>query len=290
MGRYNTSGKGETVLLVGELPTGGTVTITIYDLSDGSSVALTSNTCSEIGVTGLYRWDSSNITTQPTTFKQYLYVMSDGTNRFVGKFVLGGFADEIEEVKTKTDNLPSDPADQSAVELAIITAHTTTNDKVDAVQIDVTAIKGKTDNLPTDPTSETNATANKNAIIVEVDANETKIDSKPTLVQIEASTVLAKEATLILKASQASVDAVQASINTLNDLSLADIEGSTILAKEATLVIINDAVTLIRKINEGRWKIVSNQLIIYDDDGVTPLKTFNLSGEQTTAYSERTPT
>jgi len=37
-----------------------------------------------------------------------------------------------------------------------------------------------------------------------------------------------------------------------------------------------DRVDLIRKINEGRWKITSNQLIIYDDGGVTVLRTFNL--------------
>ena len=45
------------------------------------------------------------------------------------------------------------------------------------VQSDVTAIKERTDNLPDDPTSETNATTNKDAIISEVDDNETKIDS-----------------------------------------------------------------------------------------------------------------
>jgi len=185
MGRYNTSGKGETVWLVGELPSGGTVTITIYDLSNGSTVPLTSNVCSEIGITGLYRWDSSNITTQPTIFKQYLYVMSDGINRFVGKFVLGGFTDEVDEVKAKTDNLPADPASESGA--------------------------------------------------------------------------LAKEATLTPKASQVSVNTLQTDI------------------------------TVIKKIQTNRWKIENNILTIYDDDGITVLKTFNLSGEQTTAYSEKTP-
>lgn len=35
-------------------------------------------------------------------------------------------------------------------------------------------------------------------------------------------------------------------------------------------------VEFIRKIEEGRWKIVNNQMIFYDSDGVTPLRTFNL--------------
>lgn len=35
-------------------------------------------------------------------------------------------------------------------------------------------------------------------------------------------------------------------------------------------------ITLIRKIETNRWKITSNQLVIYDDDATTVLKTFNL--------------
>lgn len=39
---------------------------------------------------------------------------------------------------------------------------------------------------------------------------------------------------------------------------------------------VNSIVTISRKIASNRWKIVSNQLIIYDDDEVTPLYTFDL--------------
>ena len=66
----------------------------------------------------------------------------------------------IDGIKAKTDNLPSDPADQSQVEAAISAAHATTNGKVDAakavidnihdtdlpaVKADSAAIKDKTD-------------------------------------------------------------------------------------------------------------------------------------------------
>ena len=30
---------------------------------------------------------------------------------------------------------------------------------------------------------------------------------------------------------------------------------------------------------QGRWKIVGNQMIFYDSDGVTPLRTFDLKDE-----------
>ena len=51
--------------------------------------------------------------------------------------------------------------------------------------------------------------------------------------------------------------------------------------------------TLIRKIEEGRWKIVNNQMVIYDDNGTTPLRTFDLfdaNGDpSSTSVFERVP-
>jgi hypothetical protein len=38
-------------------------------------------------------------------------------------------------------------------------------------------------------------------------------------------------------------------------------------------------VTLLRKMESGRWKIIANQMIFYDEDGVTPLRTFNLKDQ-----------
>ena len=37
-----------------------------------------------------------------------------------------------------------------------------------------------------------------------------------------------------------------------------------------------ERVELVRKIQTNRWKIENNQLIIYDDDGETPLLRFDL--------------
>ena len=96
MGRYQTYQYEGPIWVLGELPSGETVTITLYDLADDSSVTLSDNSCSEVGTTGVYKWSTANITTQPTTMKQYLYFMTDGTNRFAGKIVVGGFPDEME--------------------------------------------------------------------------------------------------------------------------------------------------------------------------------------------------
>lgn len=76
------------------------------------------------------------------------------TSELQAEFVDGGRLDLlIDAIKAKTDNLPTDPADQSAVEAAITAAHTTTNGKIDAVDdyvdTEIAAIKAVTDKLDT---------------------------------------------------------------------------------------------------------------------------------------------
>jgi len=92
-------------------------------------------------------------------------LVDDIYNEALSGHVAGGSAGEalnrLDDIQTKTDLIPADPATETNVN-----ANET---KIDALQSDVTAIKTKTDNLPTDPASETN-----------VDANETKIDALQT--------------------------------------------------------------------------------------------------------------
>lgn len=74
--------------------------------------------------------------------------------------ILRGGLSHIENIKAKTDNLPTDPADQSAVEAAITAAVSplATTAALAAVagyvDTEVAAIKARTDNLPSDPADE----------------------------------------------------------------------------------------------------------------------------------------
>ena len=88
----------EKITIVGKFDTGDTVTIALYDLSDDSTVTLTSSSCAEIGTTGIFKWNSSSITTQPTSFVEYLWVMDNGVTKQYGKIVLGGYPDEVSEI------------------------------------------------------------------------------------------------------------------------------------------------------------------------------------------------
>jgi hypothetical protein len=56
-----------------------------------------------------------------------------------------------QSIKTRTDNLPTDPADQSQLETFISGEHGTLNTKADTLQGTASAIRSKTDNLPVDP-------------------------------------------------------------------------------------------------------------------------------------------
>ena len=48
------------------------------------------------------------------------------------------------------------------------------------------------------------------------------------------------------------------------------------IATESRLVATQADAEIIRKMTTGRWKIVANQMIFYDDDGITPFATFDL--------------
>ena len=74
---------------------GITPTITLYDLSDESIVGLNTANCNEVALTGVYAWSSSNITTPPLVFTEYLWIVTDGASSQYGKLVLGGFPDTI---------------------------------------------------------------------------------------------------------------------------------------------------------------------------------------------------
>ena len=78
----------ESAYLSEEFTTGNTVTISMYDLSDGSEIALDSSSCTEIGATGVFRFALSNITTYPTSFTEIVYIMDNSVTTKSGKVIL----------------------------------------------------------------------------------------------------------------------------------------------------------------------------------------------------------
>ena len=176
---------GEATTILGRLPSGLTVTISLYKASDGSSVDLNDNTCTEIGSTGVYRWSSSNITTQPTEETEYFYRMVTGDYQYDGKFTLLADIPTVEELNART-LLAADYFDPAADTVAHVTLVDTTTTNTDMRGTDNAAIESNvethvTNSLNTyDPPTRAEATSDKDEIINEVNANETKIDAIPS--------------------------------------------------------------------------------------------------------------
>ncbi len=64
---------------------------------------------------------------------------------------------EVADIKAKTDNLPSDPADESNIQSKLGTpVGASVSADIASVKSETAAIKAKTDNLPADPADESN--------------------------------------------------------------------------------------------------------------------------------------
>ncbi len=247
--RYQTNAKGESTYLLGNFNTGETVTITLYNLATGSSITLTSNSCSEIGTTGLFRWSTSNITTQPTSRTEYTYIMTDSAG-FVdfGKIVLGGYVDNVDGVISSL--APSGEYD-AQLDATISSRAPASEYDTEIARLDTT-VSSRSSHSPSDVWAVTTRTLSSfGTLVADIWANVAR--------------------TLTAGTKDAEIDAIKAKTDTINW----------------------PEVVALLKIETNRWKIVSNQFIIYDDDKVTPLYTFDLKDNlgQATEDSpkERTP-
>jgi hypothetical protein len=266
---------------------GAGVTLTLYDVSTGNSVPLDSNVCTELGVTGYYQWNTSNITTPPVTKIEYLWVMTDGATETAGKFVLGGFPDGIKdqtdqmnfngtEIQARVadkgvlNNPPSESInDYKATGFSVpneydgvLTAIQADLDNPDQYKADVSSvaleatsqdIKDKTDNLPTDP-------ADQSQVEVAISSSE--------------SNVRGGSDTLNTLSSQ--VDSVQSDLNN-PDQYKADVSGiADDVWVNAIAVQLATDMTFVKNIEGGRWRIVDSEMIFYDSSGEVEIARFAL--------------
>lgn len=137
---------------------------------------------------------------------------------------LQAFVDtEVAAIKAKTDNLPSDPADQSAVEAAITAATsplaTAANLATVAGYLDteIAAILADTNELQTDW-----ANGGRLDLILDARASQTSVDDLPTNAELSTALGTADDAVL------AAISTLQTSVNTIDDF--LDTEVAAILA------------------------------------------------------------
>ncbi len=66
-------------------PTGSTVTIEVWDPITGAPISLSNNGCNEVPGEGVFVWDSTKLTTQPTaSYQEFLWKMTDGITEVGG--------------------------------------------------------------------------------------------------------------------------------------------------------------------------------------------------------------
>jgi len=89
---------GEYTTLIGNLLPGRDVTITLIDIREDTLLDILTHECHESAhIPGAYLWDTSNLVSAPSGEDHIncMYQMTDGNDIFQGKFVIGGYLDEI---------------------------------------------------------------------------------------------------------------------------------------------------------------------------------------------------
>ena len=171
--------------------------------------------------------------------------------------------EKLEPIKLETDKIQSE----------IIEKKNEFKADVSALALDSTVAK------------ETQATLNKEAIINELDDNEEKID----LIKIETDKI---QSEIIEKKNEFKADVSDLALETTSQSIKETVEGLDLeldgVAKESTLEtkasqesvdaikIEVDKIELIKQMETGKWKIISNQMIFYKDDNTTEIARFNL--------------
>jgi len=156
-----------------------------------------------------------------------------------------------QDIKDKTDNLPTDPADQSAVEAAIITAESNIRG------IDSDDLKVLSDQL---------------------DTAQADLDDPDQYKANLAGLAPAGEYDFELANIQADLD----NPNQFKaDISALGLEATLQLIKTETdkITTMETLLTFIGDIEGGRWRIENNQMIFYKADNITEVARFNLYDE-----------
>jgi hypothetical protein len=92
----------------------GDVTVEIYDPLTGLIVSIDDAGCIELGSSGIYAWDTKNLTTQPTGFKMYGFRMTDDAGAtFKGGQMFVADAEDTVKLADLFKRLDLDTTDQN---------------------------------------------------------------------------------------------------------------------------------------------------------------------------------
>jgi hypothetical protein len=155
-----------------------------------------------------------------------------------------------------------------------------TDENLTTIDSLIDAIKAKTDNLPADPADESL-----------LEAAITVVDDNLASLAVDIVTALSADITTAQTAIETILTAIKGDGWTMESLEAifalidSDVMNNLTILQNAITASQND-LTYLKQKESGRWKIVNAQLIYYENDGVTPLRTFNLFNSQGEPTSE----
>jgi len=92
----NTLDEASSVVARGEFTTGDTVTISIYLNNSATAESLTSSSAIEHSTSGVFYWEFSNLTTAPSVYSDYLFILTNGITTVIGNQVFGGWPNTVD--------------------------------------------------------------------------------------------------------------------------------------------------------------------------------------------------
>jgi heme-degrading monooxygenase HmoA len=201
-----------------------------------------------------------------TAGKDYSIVATGGTvyGDAVAGTVLGGFSlakQTMQAVKTKTDNLPSDPADASDIASSFSTVNSTLSTIAGYIDTEVAAIKAKTDNLPSDPADASDIAAAFSTVNGTLSTIAGYVDTEISAIKTKTDNLPADTATV------------------LTDLPK-NVWNFDLLANIATTVNRYSPWNAMRHI-VCKWSIASATKTVYKEDGTTAAYTTTVTSDAT---------
>ena len=221
-------GQTENTWLLGNLPPGGSVTITIVDIDTDNAPVLVDNTCIESQhISGLYIFDVLN-NLPISAYKNFAYEMTDGENIFRGKFVYGGA-------------MPADVKSINEEEVDGINDISGKDDILNAIGI----LNDLSYSELVEALISTGAVQEEGTLHSFLDNYTNKDQWGKTITEDDFHDYLDTYNNKTSWAAEANITPVLDAIQALNFATLTDIEQSTVIAKESSL---NAIVTMVSNI------------------------------------------
>lgn len=240
--RYQTAAAGETWAVHGRFISGRTVTAALFNGESGASIALDSSACAEIGSTGIYRFNSTDITTDPTALTSIVWQMTDSTSGLTdeGIVVVGGALDTL-DADVSSRSAPGDAMDlvADAVDSTSVASGAITSSKFAAGAITSTVLADSAITAAKIASAAiTSAKFGASAITATVLANDAITAAKIAANAIGASELATDAVTEIstgilaalltsgesVNTALSRLDNIDTDVQALNDLSIADVQ------------------------------------------------------------------